>query len=115
MPFKQVILVRKDLKLPKGKMAAQSAHAALDAALKSDKRVMQDWLSEGGKKIVLAVADEKELLKHFSVAKDAGLPASLIIDAGHTVVAPLTKTCAGIGPAEERKIDAITGHLKMIS
>lgn len=114
MALKQVILVRKDLKLPKGKMAAQAAHAALQAALKADKRVMQDWLSEGGKKVVLSVGDDKELLKYLGLAKDASLPAALITDAGHTVVAPGTKTCAGIGPAEERRIDAITGRLKMI-
>src|SRR3989344_983581 len=115
MPFKQVILVRKDLKLPKGKMAAQVAHAALDAALKADKKIMQDWLSHGGGKIVLGVLDEKELLSYFGMAKDAGLPCSLITDAGHTVVEPGTRTCVGIGPAEEKRIDAITNHLKLIS
>lgn len=115
MPFKQVILVRKDLKMPKGKLAAQVAHAALQAALKSDKRTMQDWLSGGGKKVVLSVADEKELLKYVGLAKDASLPAALITDAGHTVVAPGTRTCVGIGPGDEKRVDAVTGQLKMVS
>ncbi len=115
MALKQIILVRKDLKLPKGKMAAQVAHAALDAALKADKKLMQEWLSVGGGKIVLSVADEKEMLHLFGRAKDAGLPASLITDAGHTVVEPGTRTCVGIGPAEGKRIDAITRHLKMVS
>jgi len=115
MALKQVILVRKDLKLPKGKMAAQVAHAALDSALKADKKAMQDWLSSGGAKIILGVLDEKELLKCFGMAKDAGLPCSLITDAGHTVVEPGTRTCVGIGPAPEGKIDALTGTLKLIS
>ena len=113
--LKQVILVRKDLKLPKGKMAAQVAHAALDAALKAEKSVMQEWLSNGGGKIVLSVEDEKELVKFFQMAKDAGLPSSLITDAGHTVVEPGTRTCVGIGPGNEKKIDALTGSLKLIS
>ena len=115
MALKQVILVRKDLKLPKGKMSAQVAHAALDAALKADKKVMQDWLMNGGGKIVLGASDEKELLRYFGMAKDAGLPCSLITDAGHTVVEPGTRTCVGIGPAEEKRIDSLTGTLKLIS
>ncbi len=115
MALKQVILVRKDLKLPKGKMAAQVAHAALDAALKAEKSIMQDWLQSGAGKIVLSVENEKELVKFFQMAKDSSLPASLITDAGHTVVEPGTKTCVGIGPAQEKRIDALTGELKLIS
>ncbi|MBI2656920.1 peptidyl-tRNA hydrolase, partial [Candidatus Woesearchaeota archaeon] len=55
MPYKQVILVREDLKLPKGKLAAQSSHASVDATLKSDKNIVDLWKKEGGKKIVLKV------------------------------------------------------------
>ena len=63
MPYKQVILVREDLKLPKGKLAAQVSHASVDATLKSDKKIVELWKKEGGKKIVLKVKDEKELFK----------------------------------------------------
>lgn len=115
MALKQVILVRKDIKLPRGKMSAQVAHAALDAALKADKPIMQDWLHSGAGKIVLSVENEKELVKFHQMAKDASLPVSLITDAGHTVVEPGTRTCVGIGPAQDKKIDALTGHLKLIS
>jgi len=115
MALKQVILVRKDLKLSKGKMAAQVAHAALDAALNSEKSVMQDWLHAGGKKIVLGVEDEKELLKFWDLAKDAKLCCALIVDAGHTHVEAGTKTCLAIGPANETKIDSLTGTLKMVN
>ncbi len=115
MALKQVILVRKDLKLPKGKMAAQVAHAALDAALKAEKSIMQDWMHSGAGKIVLSVDNEKELIRFFQLAKDSNLPSSLITDAGHTVVEPGTKTCVGIGPAKAEKIDALTGNLKLIS
>ncbi len=114
MPYKQVILVREDLKLPKGKLAAQSSHASVDATLKSDRRMVDLWKKEGGKKIVLKVKDEKELLRYKQLADDSGLKTSLIIDAGHTVLEPGTKTCVGIGPDLEEKIDIVSGNLKMM-
>ena len=112
--MKQVILVRADLKLPKGKMAAQCSHAAVEAAFNSDKKKVAEWRSEGQKKIVLKVKDEKDLLKYLQLAKDNKLKTALITDAGMTVVAPGTKTCVGIGPDEEDKIDEVTGKLKMV-
>ena len=65
-------------------------------------------------KVVLKVKDEKELLHYFQLAKEADLVTALITDAGHTVVAPGTKTCVGIGPDEEEKIDSITGKLLLL-
>lgn len=115
MKYKQVILVRQDLKLPKGKMAAQCAHAAVECVLKSDQKIVQSWHREGMGKIILKVSDEKELLRFKNLAEDAGLKTALITDAGHTVVAPGTKTCLGIGPDLADKIDKITGSLKLIS
>jgi len=114
MPYKQVILVRKDLKLPLGKASSQVAHASVDATLKSDKKIVELWKKEGGKKIVLKVKDEKELLKYKQMAEDLGLKTALIKDAGHTVVEPGTITCLGIGPDEEEKIDEVSGKLKMM-
>ena len=114
MDLKQVILVRHDLKLPKGKMAAQVSHASLETALKSHKDDLQKWRSQGMKKVILKVADQKELLKFKQMAEDPGLVAALITDAGHTVVEPGTMTCLGIGPDKEDKIDKLTGHLKMM-
>ncbi|HIJ11629.1 TPA: peptidyl-tRNA hydrolase [Candidatus Woesearchaeota archaeon] len=112
--MKQVILVRQDLKLPKGKLAAQAAHASVEAVLKSDSDIVKKWRAEGMAKIVLKVKDEKELIKYFQTAKDEGLTASLITDAGRTVIAPGTKTCVGIGPAEDEEIDAITSELSLL-
>ncbi len=114
MDYKQIILVRQDLKLPKGKLAAQAAHASVEAVLKSDKKVVEAWRSQGMAKIVLKVKDEKELLSYFQQAKEAGLIAALITDAGRTVIAPGTKTCVGIGPARESEVDAITGKLGLL-
>ena len=112
--MKQVILVRNDLKLPKGKLAAQCSHAAVEAAFNSDKKLVDEWRKTGAKKVVLKVKDEKELLKYLQEAKDSGLKTSLITDAGKTVIAPGTKTCVGIGPDEEDKIDEVTGKLKIV-
>lgn len=114
MRYKQVILVRQDLKLPKGKLAVQSAHASLDAAMKSDKEILEKWKKQGGKKVVLKVADEKELFKYMSMLENEGIKVALIKDAGHTVVEPGTITCLGAGPDLEDKIDRITGNLKMV-
>lgn len=112
--MKQVILVRKDLKLPKGKLAAQVAHASTEAVLRSHKDDLTKWCSIGMKKVILKVENEKELLKYKNQAEDKGLVTALITDAGRTVVEPGTVTCLGIGPDKEEKIDKITGHLKMV-
>ena len=114
MEMKQVILVRKDLKLPKGKLAAQVAHACLESCLKTERRKLDTWRSEGGKKVVLEVENEKELFKYKQMCEDEGLKTALIIDAGRTVVAPGTITCLGVEPCEEKDIDAITGKLKIL-
>ena len=112
MEYKQVILVRMDLKLPKGKMAAQCSHASVEGAFKS--KVVGEWRLLGAKKVVLKVKDEKELLKFKKDAEDAGLDTALITDAGKTVIAPGTITTLAIGPDSEVKIDSITGKLKML-
>ncbi|HLD18681.1 MAG TPA: peptidyl-tRNA hydrolase Pth2 [Candidatus Nanoarchaeia archaeon] len=113
MALKQVILVRKDLKLPSGKLAAQVAHASLEAALKTNKSIMDAWRNSGAGKIVLKVADEAELKEFEKRIKAEKIPCVLITDAGHTVLEPGTVTALGIGPVEETKIDKITGNLKM--
>ena len=112
MDLKQVIVVRADLKMGKGKIAAQAAHAAVSAADKSSYKA--DWLHQGQKKTVVKVTGEKELLSILREARDSGLPTALIEDAGHTQVEPGTKTAVGIGPAPEEEIDKITGKLKLL-
>ncbi len=114
MAYKQAILIRQDLKLPKGKAAAQAAHASVDAVLKADKDIIRSWRSEGMAKIVLKVKDKGELFKFIQFAKDAGIVTSVISDAGHTVVEPGTVTCGAIGPDEEEDIDSITSELKLL-
>jgi len=111
--LKQVILIRKDLSMSKGKIAAQAGHACVDAVLSSNKKLIDSWRKQGMKKIALKVENEEELLKYLKKAEEAELVFSLITDAGHTEVEPGTKTCGAIGPAPESLIDKITGELKV--
>lgn len=112
--YKQVILVRVDLKLPKGKLAAQAAHASVEAVLKSRRSKVMGWRSQGMKKVVLKVDDLHELQKYHHIAKLSRLVAVLITDAGKTAVKAGTVTCCGIGPDNAESIDKVTGKLKMM-
>ncbi len=112
--MKQVILVRQDLKLPKGKLAVQVAHASVEAVLKSDKELVTQWRNDGAKKVVLKVKDEKELREFQKKANHTGLKTTLIADGGLTVLAPGTVTVLGIGPDEDQKLDKIVGQLKLV-
>ena len=114
MELKQVILVRHDLKMSKGKIAAQASHASVDCLLKSHKDIVDKWHKQGMKKVVLKVKDLKELKKYMMLAEKANLANCIVVDAGHTELTPGTITCLGIGPDEEEKIDKVTGDLKML-
>lgn len=111
------MVVRSDLKMGKGKVAAQVAHASLAAAEASQgrRRSWYDaWKEEGQAKIVLKVDSELALRDILRMAKSAGLPASIVEDRGLTQLEPGTATCVGIGPAPEAEIDKITGKLKLL-
>lgn len=112
--LKQVIVVRTDLKLGKGKLAAQVAHASLESYVRAPQKDQKTWLEESQKKVVLKVKSERDLVILFDKAKRAGLPAILIEDAGLTQISLGTKTAVGIGPAEAVEIDAITGSLSLL-
>lgn len=110
--LKQVILIRKDLKMTKGKIAAQAAHASVDATLSANKKLVQKWRLTGMKKIALGIENENQLKEFLNKANEMNITISLIKDAGHTEVAPGTITCGAIGPGPEIQIDKITGDLK---
>lgn len=114
MEYKQVILIRQDLKMPKGKIASQVAHASVAAVLKSKEDIVRKWKNQGMKKIVLKIKDKNEILDYENMARKGKLVTALITDAGRTVVEPGTITALAIGPDEEEKIDIITGKLKML-
>ena len=115
--YKQVIAVRADLEISKGKLAAQVGHAAVTAAEETRKKRLnwwKNWIEEGQCKIVVKVKDEKELIELESQAKILGLPTALIVDRGLTEIPPGTVTCLGIGPAPAEQIDKITGKLPLL-
>ncbi|MCD6341800.1 MAG: peptidyl-tRNA hydrolase [Thaumarchaeota archaeon] len=115
--YKQAIIIRTDLKMSSGKIATQTAHAAISAAEECRKlrpEWFKAWLNEGQKKVVLRGAGEGELRMLFEEARALGLPASLIEDAGLTEVPPGTITALGIGPAPSDVIDKVTGRLKLL-
>ena len=110
--MKQAILVRMDLKMPKGKLAGQVAHASLESALKAKKKALEEWRDQGAKKVVLKVKDMRELKEYLKLSKK--LPHALITDAGRTFFSSPTTTCLGIGPAEDSEIDKILSKLHLI-
>jgi PTH2 family peptidyl-tRNA hydrolase len=115
--YKQVIVFRGDLKLSKGKIAAQAGHAAVSAAEEARKRHRgwwDAWLFEGQRKIAVKVKDEKELLELEEAAEELGLPNAQIVDRGLTEIPPDTITCLGIGPAPAEKVDRLTADLPLL-
>jgi len=110
---KQALVLRTDLGMSTGKLISQACHASLKAYKKSSKDDKNSWESGGQKKVVLDVG-EGELRERLERAKRKGVPATLVKDAGHTEVEPGTETALGVGPAEESKIDSITGDLKLL-
>ncbi len=114
MSLKQIIIVRKDLKMSSGKVAAQSSHASTEAVLKTDSSKVKEWRGKGMKKVILKVSSQKEILDLKLKAEREGLVTSLIKDAGKTQVTPGTITCLGIGPDSEEKIDKLAAKLKLL-
>jgi PTH2 family peptidyl-tRNA hydrolase len=114
--MKQVIIVRSDLNMRRGKEAAQAAHASLTAVLAySDSPLVRRWLRDfGGCKIVVSVASEGELIAAYNAARDAGMICALIQDAGRTEFAGVhTFTAVAIGPGHSKDVDAFTGGMKL--
>ena len=131
MSTKQVIVVRKDLNMRKGKIAAQAAHASIKVIvdMMTVDRVgasfaiynaflpmgIHDWLKGAFTKICVYVESEEHLLKLYNKAKEANIPCSLIKDAGLTEFGGIpTYTCIAVGPDYNERIDEITGGLPLL-
>jgi PTH2 family peptidyl-tRNA hydrolase len=128
---KQLIIMRKDLGMHKGKLAAQASHASLGAFLKTTYNVqdengnitakgiplsgiVNEWLSGSFAKVVLAVHSEEELKSCYDLAVEKGFPAAYIVDNGTTVFHNVkTPTCVGIGPCRSEDLDACFSNLKL--
>ncbi|KAM6110951.1 peptidyl-tRNA hydrolase 2, mitochondrial [Pterocles gutturalis] len=114
--FKLVLVVRNDLKMGKGKVAAQCSHAAVSAYKQVQRRnpeLLKQWEYCGQPKVVLKAPDEETLHQLLADAKQLGLTVSLIQDAGRTQIAPGSQTVLGIGPGPADVIDQVSGHLKL--
>ncbi len=114
--YKQVIIFRNDLKLGKGKIAAQVSHASVEAFIltsKKDPNAVASWLEIGQKKVVLKIDSKMELLNLFQEIKNR-FPCALIKDAAHTQLPAPDITCLGIGPIKETEIDKFTKKYKLL-
>jgi peptidyl-tRNA hydrolase, PTH2 family len=135
MQTKQVIILRKDLNMRKGKMVAQGAHASLLAILSCAKQTtfsgalgdgsgtwtlkapaaMTEWINGQHTKICVSVNSEQELEALYERAKANGIPCAMVTDAGHTEFNGVpTKTAVAIGPAKVDAVDEITGKLPLL-
>jgi PTH2 family peptidyl-tRNA hydrolase len=86
---------------------------AYEKALNRLPKILKQWRECGQAKVVLKVDTEEELLELGHKARAKGLITSLVCDAGHTQVAPGSKTVLGIGPGLDSTVDSICGHLKL--
>lgn len=115
--MKQIIILRKDLKMGKGKLVAQGAHASVAAACEAkDKNPewFEKWIEEGFPKIALRAENLEELLEAYTSAIDANLPVAIIEDFGLTQLEPGTVTAIAIGPAPAEKVDKIGKKFKLL-
>ncbi|OCK75484.1 PTH2-domain-containing protein, partial [Lepidopterella palustris CBS 459.81] len=116
---KLVLIVRTDLGMTKGKIAAQCSHATLacyKAFLRSSPNspILRRWERHGQMKVALQVKSEEELEMLQAQALSLGLCAQIIHDAGRTQIASGSATVLGIGPAPRSVVDQVTGSLKLL-
>jgi PTH2 family peptidyl-tRNA hydrolase len=114
--LKMVCVVRSDIGMSPGKVAAQVAHAALGAyrkSLQTNPQLTGRWEGTGEKVVCVQCKSLLELERIYSSAFTAGLPAHVVCDAGRTEIAPGSLTVAAIGPAPMALIDSITGSLRL--
>ena len=117
MDFKQVIIVRRDVNMGTGKIAAQVAHAAVMGAEKvkaSRREWFNSWFAAGQAKVVVKVKSIEELMDVRMRAEELNLPVVQVHDSGLTQIPSGTNTCVGIGPAPSELIDKVTFELKLL-
>jgi len=128
-PTKQVIVIRRDLRMRRGKEIAQGAHAS--TAWLAD-RVIQGmtpngtvdhvalseaeraWLESSFRKVTVKVSSEEELMAVHRKAVEAGLVVHLVTDRGLTEFGGIpTRTCLAVGPDYDDLVDPVTGDLEL--
>lgn len=116
-PHKMVLVVRTDLKMTKGKIAAQCCHGAIGAyelAAELSPEALRRWERSGCAKVALQVSTEAELLAVHRAARAKRLPHYLVVDAGRTQVEAGSRTVCAVGPAHVDAVDAVTGALRLL-
>ena len=114
---KMVLIVNNNLKMGKGKIAAQVGHAAVSSTLKSGKEtpdLLESWLASGQKKICVKGNDADHLLELEKLASTEGILSTKIHDAGHTQIPSGSLTVLALGPDIESLLSSITGDLKLL-
>lgn len=115
--YKMTIVVRKDLNMSVGKIAAQVGHGVLKSyqnALSEYPTYVYNWENSGSTKIVLSVNSLQEILNIKEEANINKLPYGLIRDAGRTEIDPFTITVIAIGPGPCEVVDKVTGKLELL-
>ncbi|KAL5286704.1 hypothetical protein ACFFRR_007986 [Megaselia abdita] len=116
-PLKMALVVRTDLKMTKGKIAAQCSHAAImcyQESMYENGETLRNWVLTGQPKIVVKVDSLEQMKEIFDRAVKDGVTAKGVMDAGKTQLEPGTETVIGLGPDDAEKIDKIVGHLKLL-
>ncbi|MGI0067758.1 MAG: aminoacyl-tRNA hydrolase [Thermoplasmata archaeon] len=114
---KMVLVVRGELRLTTGKVAAQVAHGAVILARRTEREDparFREWWRTGQRKVVLEAATLPEMEQLELRARARKVPAAWVEDAGLTEVAPGTRTCLALGPAQDTEIDPVTGQLPLL-
>lgn len=112
-----VLCVNQSLKMGKGKIGAQCAHAAIGVVLQllaTDLDLYMQWEQCGQRKIVVKMDDAQSMEALAGTAAAVGLPCYIMKDAGRTQVAPGSQTVLAIGPGTDLEIDQLTGHLHLL-
>jgi len=112
--MKQVMVVRNDLKMGKGKIAAQCCHGSLGAYKKTNPEKIRKWENEAYAKVVCKVNSLEELLELKKQAIINKVSYYLVVDAGRTQIPTSTTTVLALGPDEDEILDKITGDLKLL-
>lgn len=116
-PCKMICVVNHELKMGKGKVAAQVGHAAVMATMNAGAHtplLLEYWLSTGQKKVCVKGTDAEHLLALEQMAKQAGIQTTLVHDAGHTQIPSGSLTVLALGPDADERLESITGELKLL-
>ena len=112
--MKQVMIVRTDLKMRKGKIAAQCCHGSIGAYKKTSPEKIRKWENEAYAKVILKVQTKEELIELKKLADEKGISNYLVVDAGRTQIPTSSITVLALGPDEDEIIDEVTGDLKLL-